>query len=614
LDINWDLAKQGADGKEMKRSTGCGKLTLKELDTEVCVAGWVNVRRDLGGLIFVELRDRSGRVQLVSDPNKNKEVHEKFVTLRNEFVLIAKGKVSRRPEGTEKPDQPTGLIEIYPDEMELLNTSRPLPFQLELGQQVDESLRLRYRYLDLRRREMQRNLILRSRVTIAIRNYLDEHEFLDVETPILTKATPEGARDFLVPSRLTPGSWYALPQSPQLFKQTLMVSGLERYYQIARCFRDEDLRADRQPEFTQVDIEMSFVDEQDIFQISEGLLKQAFREADVEIQAPFPQLTYKEVMDRFGSDKPDLRFEMEIKDLSEVAKTCEFRAFKETVEAGGVLKALCVKGMADKSSRKDLDTWQEQAKGFGAKALAWLSFKSDGVKSSGIEKFFKPEEIEKMKQLAGAETGDIVLLVADTYKVVSNALGRLRLKLAEDLNLIDESKHALLWVVDFPLFEYNEDEHRLEAVHHPFTSPRLEDLEHLETHPELARARAYDMVYNGCEIGGGSIRIHSKDVQSKVFSKIGLTEETAREKFGFLLDALDSGAPPHGGIAFGLDRLVMLLAGCKSIRDVIAFPKTQSGACLLTDAPSAAPDEQLKELQLQSTAKQEKQKVTADQK
>jgi aspartyl-tRNA synthetase len=596
----------------MKRSIGCGRLSLDDLDKEVCVAGWVNVRRDLGGLIFLELRDRSGRLQLVADPNKNKDVHEKFVTLRNEFVIIARGKITRRPEGTEKPDQPTGMIELYPDDMELLNTSRPLPFQLELGQQVDESLRLKYRYLDLRRREMQRNLILRSRVTIAIRKYLDENDFLDVETPILTKATPEGARDFLVPSRLTPGSWYALPQSPQLFKQTLMVSGLERYYQVARCFRDEDLRADRQPEFTQVDIEMSFINEEDIFEISEGLLQRAFKEADVDIKGPFPRLTYKEVMDRFGSDKPDLRFEMEIKDLTEVAKTCEFRAFKETVAAGGVLKALCLKGMADKSSRKDLDGWQEVAKGFGAKALAWLTFKSEGVKSSGIDKFFKPEEIEQMRQLAGAETGDIVLLVADTYKVVTNVLGRLRLKLAEDLGLIDESKHALLWVVDFPVFEWNEDENRLEAVHHPFTSPRLEDLDNFDTHPELARARAYDCVYNGCEIGGGSIRIHSKDVQSKVFSKIGLTEETAREKFGFLLDALDSGAPPHGGIAFGLDRLVMLLAGCKSIRDVIAFPKTQSGACLLTDAPSAAPDEQLKELQLKHEAPKQPAKVTAD--
>lgn len=581
----------------MKRNRGCGSLTIKDLGNQVCVAGWVNARRDLGGLTFVELRDRSGKVQLVSDPNRNNDVHEKFFTLRNEFVLIASGKVTSRPEGTEKADQPTGLIEIYPDQVEILNTSRPLPFQLELGQQVDESLRLKYRYLDLRRREMQRNLILRHRITNAIRNYLDSQDFIDVETPILCKATPEGARDFLVPSRLNPGTWYALPQSPQLFKQTLMVSGLERYYQIARCFRDEDLRADRQPEFTQIDIEMSFSGEEDIFEISEGLLKDGFCAAGIEIQPPFPQLSYKEVMDRFGSDKPDMRFGLEMKDLSEIGRNCEFRVFNEAVAAGGCVKALTLKKQAE-ASRKMLDTWQEQAKVFGAKGLAWLAFRDGGVKTSGIDKFLKPEEIESIRQVSEAGHGDLVLVYADSYKVVTNVLGRLRLKLAEELGLIDTSKHSLLWVVDFPLFEYNEEERRLEAVHHPFTSPRLEDLPLLDSQPEKVYARAYDIVYNGVEIGGGSIRIHSKDVQSRVFSVIGLTQETAKEKFGFLLDALESGAPPHGGIAFGLDRLVMLIAGMKSIRDVIAFPKTQSGACLLTDAPSAAPEEQLKELRL----------------
>lgn len=582
----------------MKRSAGCGSLTAENQEKEVTVAGWVNARRDLGGLIFVELRDRSGRVQLVADPNRNKDAHDKFVTLRNEFVLIAKGKVSRRPEGTEKPEQPTGMIEIYPDEVEILNTSRPLPFQLELGAQVDESLRLRYRYLDLRRREMQRNLILRHRVTNAIRNYMDDNEFMEIETPILTKATPEGARDFLVPSRMNPGNWYALPQSPQLFKQTLMVSGLERYYQIARCFRDEDLRADRQPEFTQVDIEMSFCDEEDIFEISEGLMQQAFRAAGVVIERPFQRLSYKDAMEKYGSDKPDLRFGLEIKELSSVAGKCEFRVFKQAVESGGCVRGITLKGYADKASRKDLDTWQDYAKRFGAKGLAWLSWKADGVKTSGLDKFLTPEEIETIGKLAEAEKGDLVLVCADSNKVVANVLGRLRLQLAEELGLIDEEKHSLLWVVDFPLFEYDEEEGRLMAVHHPFTSPRLEDLDNLQSSPETVRARAYDIVYNGVEVGGGSIRIHSKDVQSLAFSVIGLTDETARDKFGFLLDALDSGAPPHGGIAFGLDRLVMLLAGCKSIRDVIAFPKTQSGACLLTDAPSAAPDEQLTELQL----------------
>lgn len=595
----------------MKRNSFCGQLSINDVGSEVCVAGWVNARRDLGGLVFIELRDKTGRIQLVADPNRNSSAHEKFVNVRGEYVLIAKGKVERRPEGTEKPDQATGLLEIYPDEVEVLNTAKPLPFQLELGHKVDEELRLKYRYLDLRRREMQHNLILRHRVTNAIRNFLDENEFLEIETPILTKATPEGARDFLVPSRLNPGNWYALPQSPQLFKQTLMISGLERYYQIARCFRDEDLRADRQPEFTQVDLEMSFVDEEDVQGITEGILQETFRAAGIELTLPFPRLSYEMAMSRYGSDKPDLRYDLAFKDLSDIGRSCEFRAFKETVENGGQLKALCLPGIADSTSRKQLDTWTELSKSYGAKGLAWLAFKADGLKSSGIDKFLTPEEIDSMKSLAGASDGDLLLLVADKPKVVANVLGRMRTKLAEELDLIDASKHALVWVVDFPLFEYDDESNRWAAVHHPFTSPRLEDLDKLESDPGSVRARAYDIVYNGVEIGGGSIRIHSGDVQSRVFSAIGLTAETAADKFGFLLDALQSGAPPHGGLALGLDRIVMLLAGCKSIRDVIAFPKTQSGACPMTDAPSAAAEEQLQELKIKPSDRTVPQKAPA---
>jgi aspartyl-tRNA synthetase len=584
----------------LKRNRGCGSLTLKDVGSEVCVAGWVHVSRDLGGLIFLELRDGSGRIQLAADPNRNKDVHRQMSTFKSEYVVIARGQVTKRPEGSENKESTTGSVEIYPEQVELLNTSRPLPFQLEQGTQVDESLRLRYRYLDLRRPEMHNNLVLRHNVTQSIRRFLDEHEFIEVETPILTKATPEGARDFLVPSRLNAGNWYALPQSPQLFKQTLMISGIERYYQIARCFRDEDLRADRQPEFTQVDIEMSFTDEEQIMAIAEGILVKAFACIGVKLTPPFPRLSYAEAMDKYGSDKPDTRFDLAFTDLTKVAAACDFKVFRQAAESGGKLKAICLPGLADATSRKQLDNWQDFCKLNGAKGLAWLVFSEQGLRSSGIEKFLQAEEIEEMKTLAGAKTGDLILLVADSAKVCATVLGRLRLKLAEELKLIDESKHQLLWVVDFPLFEFDEEENRLMAVHHPFTSPRMEDLDLLEKEPEKARARAYDIVYNGVEIGGGSIRIHNQEVQSKAFSAIGLNSEVAREKFGFLLDALESGAPPHGGIALGLDRIVMLLAGGKSIREVIAFPKTQSGACLMTGAPSAAASEQLKELHVKN--------------
>ena len=589
----------------------CGQITKSQLNQEVKLFGWVHVRRDLGGLIFIELRDYTGRVQLAADPKRNPAAHAIFLSLRSEYVIAIRGKVVNRPADKINSNLETGEIEIYPDEVELLNTSVALPFQLDEAVQVDESFRLKHRYLDLRRPEMQANLRLRHKVLTTVREYLNANQFTEIETPILTKATPEGARDFLVPSRLNPGLWYALPQSPQLFKQTLMISGFDRYYQIARCFRDEDLRADRQPEFTQIDIEMSFIDEEDIMTMTEGWLSAAFKCGGVTVPTPFPRMTFQQAMDRFGSDKPDLRFDLEIKDLTELASKCQFKVFQEVATAGGKVRAICLPGLATEISRSKLDEWRDFVKLSGAQGLMWVSFNKnpespDGpalIKSAGLDKHLTADEMSQLQKLVGAKTGDLVLIVAANYGIVCQSLGRLRSKIAEELNLIDHTQQKMLWVLDFPMFEYDPEEKKYQAMHHPFTSPHPEDLHLLESAPDKVRARAYDVVYNGIELGSGSIRIHNQETQSRIFRAIGIEAEQAKEKFGFLLDALAAGAPPHGGIALGVDRIIMLLAGHKSIRDVIAFPKTQSGTCLFTDAPSKVSPQQLLELKVASLVK-----------
>ncbi|MGJ7035092.1 aspartate--tRNA ligase [Anoxybacillus eryuanensis] len=581
------------------RTHYCGEVTDTAIGQTVRLKGWVQKRRDLGGLIFIDLRDRTGIVQIVFSPDVSKEALQVAETIRSEYVLDVEGTVVQREEGQVNPNLPTGTVEVHATHVAILSEAKTPPFPISDKTDVSEDVRLKYRYLDLRRPVMFQTFQLRHQVTKAIRDFLDEEGFLEVETPILTKSTPEGARDYLVPSRVHPGEFYALPQSPQIFKQLLMVAGFERYYQIARCFRDEDLRADRQPEFTQVDIETSFMSQDDILAMIERMMARVMKVAKgIDISIPFPRMSYDEAIARFGSDKPDTRFGLELVDLSEQVKDCGFKVFASAVQNGGQVKAINVKGAADKYSRKDIDALTEYVARYGAKGLAWLKVENDGLKGP-IAKFFNEDEQKQMMQTLETETGDLLLFVADKKSVVADALGALRLKLGKDLKLIDESAFHFLWITDWPLFEYDEEEGRYYAAHHPFTMPVREDVPKFETDPASVRAQAYDLVLNGYELGGGSLRIFERDIQEKMFKTLGFTEEQAREQFGFLLEAFEYGTPPHGGIALGLDRLVMLLAGRSNLRDTIAFPKTASASCLLTEAPSAVSEAQLDELHLQ---------------
>lgn len=577
-----------------KRSHMCGDLREANVGQEVVLNGWIQKRRNLGGLIFCDLRDKTGITQIVFNDEIPQEIFEKADTLRSEYVVGIKGKVMERE--SKNPDLPTGDIEVFASDLVIYSAADTPPIYIKDDDNVDDNLRLKYRYLDLRKKKMQDNLTFRHNLAKLTRDYFAENGFTEVETPVLIKSTPEGARDYLVPSRVNQGRFYALPQSPQMFKQLLMVGGTDRYMQIVKCFRDEDLRADRQPEFTQIDLEMSFVDVDDVIEIQEGYLKRVFKEMKgIDIETPFPRITYDEAMTRYGSDKPDTRIGFELQDITDLVKDCDFKVFTDAIAAGGSVRGICITGAAGEYTRKKIDKLTEMVKSYGAKGMVWMKVAADGV-SSSVNKFFSPEQLKEIADSMGAADGDLILIVSDKNKVIFDSLGFLRRHIAGELGLLDDEQYNLLWVVDFPLLEYDEEEDSYHAMHHPFTSPKEEDAELLKTDPTKVKANAYDIVLNGVELGGGSIRIHQQDMQEDMFRALNMTQEEIDEKFGFLVEAFKYGTPPHGGLAYGLDRLVMLLTGEKSIREVIAFPKNQNAQCMVSEAPGVVEDKQLNEL------------------
>jgi aspartyl-tRNA synthetase len=580
--------------KVYKRTHMCGELTKNNVGGEVILNGWIQKRRNLGGLIFCDVRDKTGITQVVFDDKIPQELFDKADSLRSEYVVGIKGKVAERQ--SKNPDLPTGEIEVFAEDLTIYSKAETPPIYIKDDDNVDDNLRLKYRYLDLRKKKMQDNLTFRHKLTKITRDYFAENGFTEVETPMLIKSTPEGARDYLVPSRVNPGHFYALPQSPQTFKQLLMVGGTDRYMQIVKCFRDEDLRADRQPEFTQVDLEMSFVDVDAVIEIQEGYLKKVFKELKgVDIQLPLPRIPYDEAMTRYGSDKPDTRFGFELQDITELVKDCEFKVFTDAIAAGGSVRGICITGGAKDYTRKKIDKLTEAVKSYGAKGMVWMKVTGEEV-SSSVNKFFSPDELKKIADAMGAKDGDLILIVSDKNKVVFDSLGFLRRHIAGEMGLLDDNQYNLLWVVDFPLFEYDDETDSYQAMHHPFTSPKEEDAELLKTNPIAAKANAYDIVLNGVELGGGSIRIHDREMQEDMFKALNMSDETIEEKFGFLVEAFKYGTPPHGGIAYGLDRFVMLLTGEKSIREVIAFPKNQNAQCMVSEAPGVVDEDQLDEL------------------